>query len=75
MLRIIGRIARALAVTVWFGIWSLGPAVLLYLGFDDPRDPFPYLFSAVGCLVLALGWLYISIYFAIFDELPEFMVN
>jgi hypothetical protein len=73
MLRILGRIARALAVTIWFGIWFLGPAVLLYMGFDDPRDPFPDLFSAIGCGMLAFGWLYISVYFAICDQLPEFM--
>jgi hypothetical protein len=75
MLRIIGRITRALAVTVWFGIWFLGPAVLLFVGFDDPRDPFPHLFSAIGCGVLALGWLYVSVYFALFDQLPEFMIG
>jgi hypothetical protein len=43
------------------------------MGFDDPRDPFPDLFSAIGCGVLAFGWLYISVYFAICDQLPEFM--
>jgi len=75
MLRIIGRIARAMAVTIWFGIWFLGPSVLLYMGFNDPRDIFPHLLSAIGCLVLALGWLYISVYFAIFDEMPEFMMS
>lgn len=75
MLQILGRIARAVAVTVWFGIWFLGPSVLFFMGVDDPRDIFPNLLSAVGCLVLALGWLYISVYFAIFDQLPEFMTG
>jgi hypothetical protein len=73
MLRIVLRIARALAVTIWFGIWFLGPAVLLYLGADDPRDIFSNLLSTIGCGILALGWLVISVHFAIFDELPGFM--
>jgi hypothetical protein len=66
------RIFRWLAVTVWFGIWLLGPGfVLVTFGQVDPRDPFPFAFSAVGCLVLAGGWLYISVYYGIFDDFPE----
>jgi hypothetical protein len=75
MVYILGRIARALLVTVWFGIWFLGPAVLLFMGFDDPRDIFPNFMSAIGCGILAFGWLYISVYFAIFDQLPGFMTG
>jgi hypothetical protein len=75
MLRLLGRITRAVAVTVWFGIWFLGPVVLLYMGLEDPRDIFPGLLSAVGGLVMVLGWLYISVYFAIFDQLPGFMTG
>jgi hypothetical protein len=74
MMQIAARIARATLVTVWFGIWCLGPVVLLYMGIDDPRDIFPNLLSVVGCVVLVLGWLYISIYFAIFDQLPDSML-
>ena len=66
------RFLRWLAVTVWFGIWALGPAYLIAFGVvDDPRDIFGNFLSLVGCALLVLGWLAVTIYFAIYDELPE----
>ncbi len=65
------RFLRWLAVTIWFGIWFLGPGYLVLNGLvSDPRNPFPDWISLGGCAMLALWWLYISIRFAVTDELP-----
>lgn len=76
MIRIGIRMLRLMAVTVWFGGWFFTPLALLVLtSFDDPRDPFPELFSLVGAIVLAGGALYIIVFFALFDELPPFLTD
>jgi len=60
-----------LAVAVWFGIWFLGPVVLIMIGVDDPRNIFGEPFTAVGCGVLVLGWFYFVITFALSGHLPD----
>jgi hypothetical protein len=66
------RLFRWLAVTVWFGFWALGLAYLVIVaGVDDPRNPFPDWMSLLGCAIPVLGWLYLSIYFALYDEMPD----
>lgn len=65
------RTLRWLAVTVWFGIWALGPAYLIASGaLIDPRNVFGNVLSLIGCGMLVLGWLFVTIYFAIFDDFP-----
>jgi hypothetical protein len=69
---IVWRVLRWLAVTVWFGIWALGPAYLIASGtLVDPRNVFGNALSLLGCAMLVLGWLAVTIYCAIFDTLPE----
>ncbi len=66
------RLLRWCAVTVWFGIWTLGPAYLIAFGVVvDPRNIFGNLLSLVGCAVLVAFWLYTTIYFALADDLPD----
>ncbi|MEX0620421.1 MAG: hypothetical protein WD181_02460 [Solirubrobacterales bacterium] len=66
------RFLRWLLVTVWFGIWALGPAYLFASGtIVDPRNIFGNFLSLVGCVMLVLGWLAVTIYFAVFDDLPS----
>ncbi|MBK5232191.1 MAG: hypothetical protein JJE13_04315 [Thermoleophilia bacterium] len=69
---IIWRILRWLAVTVWFGAWACGISYLLLSDtIIDPRDPFPEWMSNLGCGMLVLGWLGLSVYYAINDDFPE----
>lgn len=66
------RFLRWLAVTVWFGIFFLAlPLFLLTGAIHDPRDIFPSFFGTLGCLMMIAGWLWISIYFAIHDHMPD----
>lgn len=67
----VARLALALLVGIWFGIWLLGPVVLFMVGFDDPRNVFPDPVTIVGCGVLVLGWLYFVIHVLVFGELPD----
>lgn len=69
---IVWRILRWFGVTVWFGIWACGISYLLWSGtIVDPRDPFAGWMSNLGCVLLIVGWIGFSIYYAITDEFPD----
>ncbi len=65
------HILLTLLVAIWFGIWLLGPALLIFMGGDDPRDVFGNPLSLVGSGVLALGWLYFVVRFFMYGDLPD----
>jgi hypothetical protein len=71
-LRILLRFLRWLTVTVWFGIWFGALPIFLLTGvIHDPRDIFPTFIGGLGCWMMLIGWIWISIYYAIFDRMPD----